>query len=182
MVTSHTIAIICAVSSKVDAVMFDFAELGAAGVLTIYLDDSAPIARFGTRWLCQNKFSKGLFASVRTTQAGIPHFCANDNTFAHSLLTSWAFSALQLTQLRQFTIATAVPIGNISLFHDWVPLEGVRSTGFYVYFLFLAVGNGGIVIFASYFIYRGIKFSGQAPPSSPGARARQGLEDSPSPL
>ena len=75
VVTSHVIAIICAVSSTVYSLIQEFGELGAAGVLNIYLDDEVPIARFGTRWLCQQKFSMGIFQSAKTTQAGVPHFC-----------------------------------------------------------------------------------------------------------
>ena len=136
----------------------EFGELGAAGVLTIYLDDEAPIARFGTRWLCQQKFTMGIFKSAKTTQAGVPHFCSNDVTVATALLNSWAGSATQLTQLGQFTTAPAVPIGTLNLVHDSVPLESVRSTGFYVFFLLLAIWSGALVTFALFFIGKIIKF------------------------
>ena len=67
-------------------------------------------------------------------------------------------SAAQLNQSGQFTTAPAVPIGTLNLFHDSVPLESVRSTGFYVLFLFLAICSGAIVIFAVYFIYKCVSF------------------------
>ena len=52
-----------------------------------------------------------------------------------------------------------MPVGTINLFHDSVPIEDVRSTGFYVFYLFLATWSGAVLIFALYYISESITFT-----------------------
>ena len=148
--------IICALVHNLDTYLAGLGELGAAGVVTVYLDDGFPIAQYGTRWLCQQKFTKGVFKKPNAPPGGIPYFCTNNVALGTTVLQTWAALTQQQLQTGTFTTAAAVTIGNFSVFHDWVPLEDVRSTGFYVYYCLLSIWATIIVFFSCYLVVLGL--------------------------
>ena len=101
------------------------------------------------------KFTKGLFNVPNAPPGGIPHFCTNDVLLVGASLRAWADQVIAQNASGAFTSAAAVPIGNFSLHHDWVPIEGVRSTGFYVLYCIYAVWGTSVVLFSLYVLALG---------------------------
>ena len=76
--------ILCSLVYDLDITFAELGELGVAGVVTVYLDNGSPIANYGTRWLCQMKFTKGLFTRPNAPPGGVPYFCTNDVALANA--------------------------------------------------------------------------------------------------
>ena len=122
-----------------DRFFTDVAALGATGVVSV-------MPMFGTRFACAATYSKH---APGVPPGGIPYFCISKLSFAaiQSAIASYAVGVLLLNSNQTAIAATPIVVGSVDLVHDWVPLDHLRSTGSYLYFVLLFVWSCAIVKF-----------------------------------
>ena len=142
----------CAISRSIDSFFVDIAALGAIGVVSV-------MPEFGTRYTCSTKYSDG---RAGVPPGNIPYFCidigdvrsgvqvaaGSGSRVEEAALFGFFLNAFRIAALGKPLYTEPIVAGYISLEHDWVPLDHLRSPGAYAYFLLLAAWASGVSLFS----------------------------------